>query len=126
MKKINVSAQQDEAFVFACVNGHLDVAKWLLLVGKKKIKFHVDDHYAFWGACENGHLEVAMWFYDTFPVGHITLDKGFCVAYENGHLDVVKWLYSVDPKLLVTICLHDLVSKNSEVTKWHEEIKNKT
>ena len=57
----------NEMFINACENGHLDVAKWLL-------QFNPDVHtwndYAFRSACENGHLDVAKWLLQFNPNVH--------------------------------------------------------
>ena len=54
---INISADNEYAFSFACGLGLLQVAKWLLEI-KPDINISINDEEAFRNACENGRLEV--------------------------------------------------------------------
>ena len=53
------------AFRWACVKGHLEVAKWLIETFEG-IDIHAENDQAFRWACENGHLEVARWLIEPF------------------------------------------------------------
>ena len=64
----------DEGFIWACENGHLEVAKWLLSVKPDINSLEYNLYYRYYnnyspldGACENGHLEVVMWLHSVEP-----------------------------------------------------------
>ena len=59
---------KEKQFRWACENGHLEVAKWLIETFEG-IDIHAVNEYAFRGACENGHLEVERWLIETFDEG---------------------------------------------------------
>ena len=54
------------AFRYACENGHLETAKWVLSV-KPSINISADEEYVFRDACENGHLETAKFLLSVNP-----------------------------------------------------------
>jgi len=56
---INISAENEQAFRWACYNGQLHVAKWLLSL--KNIDISTENELAFRWACYNGHLHVVQW-----------------------------------------------------------------
>ena len=65
INRVDIHAENERAFRWACKNGHLNVAKWLLALGtmdeQRSINIHADDECAFKWYCENGHLIVAKW-----------------------------------------------------------------
>ncbi len=87
-------------FESSCVNGKLDVAKWLysILPYETLIK---DNEYLFETVCANGHLEVAQWLltiffdYDTSTNDY----NAFKNACEHGHKEVAEWLLSLNPDM---------------------------
>ena len=54
---INIFAENEEAFRWACRNGNLELAKWLYQI-KPTIDVSAGNEYAFRYACINGHFEV--------------------------------------------------------------------
>ena len=73
---INISSG---IFIWTCVNGHLEVAQWLLQV-KPDINILAYAEEAFYWTCENGHLEVAQWLADEvkperYEITEVTTDK---------------------------------------------------
>ena len=63
---INISADNEEAFRWACFYGHLHVAQWLLQQ-KPTINISINNEYAFREACYYGHLDVAHWLQSLKP-----------------------------------------------------------
>ena len=63
---VNISSCNESAFRWACHNGHLEVAQWLLEV-KPNINISAENEYAFKYACGDGYIEVAKWLYQIKP-----------------------------------------------------------
>ena len=67
--RIDIHANNEFAFQWACYRGHLGVAQWLWELGYSdpvgigKIGIHADNEWAFQWACNNGHLGVAQWLF---------------------------------------------------------------
>jgi hypothetical protein len=82
---------------FACINGHLEVAKWLS--GQAGVSLTAEDktgRQPIRFACMNGQLEVAKWLSELAGVSltaegqnGLQLIRAACI---NGQLDVAKWL----------------------------------
>jgi len=56
----NIHANNDEAFINACENGHIDVVKWLYSL-EDKPDIHDKNDEALKLTCKNGHIYVAQW-----------------------------------------------------------------
>jgi hypothetical protein len=100
--EIDTSAGDDDAFCFACYNGHLDVAQWLY-----KIDTRITASIcAFSWACRNGHLAVAQWLLEINPDVDISAmeEHAFRHTCKNGHLAVAQWLLRVKPETNVSAC----------------------
>lgn len=105
------------AFLGACIEGHLEVAQWLLSKGNVDIHTSVvcvpglidtdngaysfscaGEDLAFAFACVNGHLQIAQWLYslkgvDIHAAIHTEVFRKMC---NKGHLEVARWLLSLD------------------------------
>ena len=99
---INISIKSEEAFQWACKNGHLEVAKWLLSV-KPDINISAEDEEAFRVACYHGHLEVAKWLLSVKPDINISVKNEYAFRYVciRGYLEIAKWIQSLKPWLYV-------------------------
>ena len=63
--KIDIHAVGECAFINSCLNGHIEIARWLIHLGESydynKIDIHAVDESAFVNSCINGHIEIAHW-----------------------------------------------------------------
>ena len=60
-------AKYDGAFLWVCINGHIEIAKWLWNECKtsdeQSAMLHELDDLVFRWACQNGHIETAKWLW---------------------------------------------------------------
>lgn len=113
---VNISADDECAFRWACLKGHLEVAQWLISVKPDiVISSHISSHdeRVFRMSCHNGHLELAQWLLSVKPDINISANNeyAFCRACYNGHLKVAQWLLSVKPDI-------DLSADNEYAFRW--------
>lgn len=99
--KIDIHAQNNQAFRSSCENGHLEVAKYVYSLGEidenGTIDIHVYNDEPFRKSCANGHLEVAQFIYSFGKVNiHADNDFAFIKSCENNHVEIVQWLISLD------------------------------
>ena len=62
---MDVHAENDYAFRYACGRGHLETAKWLFTLGG--VDVHAENDSAFRWACVHAHLETARWLVSLDP-----------------------------------------------------------
>lgn len=119
------------AFLYACLNNNLDVAKWLLQQNKNidgiNINLIIDK------ACQKGYLKMAklLYFHPSNPFIKIN-DNNFNIyfgyACENGYLEFAQWLYSIKPTIDVS-AYHEYAFRNTckngnlDIAKWLLQIK---
>lgn len=128
-KNINISNDNEYPFCSACRNGHLGVAKWLLLV-KPTINISVFYECPFLKACGNGRLDVAKWLLLVKPTIDISVwnEYAFRCACGNGHLAVAQWLISVKPTIDISAekeCAfrYSCINNYLEMAKWLQSLK---
>jgi ankyrin repeat protein len=97
-KLVNSGTDTQSAFRWACRNGHLNVAKWLLSI-EPSIDVRRFGDAAFRSACYNGHLRVAKWLLSIEPLIDIRAYKNstFNWACKYGQFRVAKWLQRIAP-----------------------------
>jgi hypothetical protein len=93
---IVISALNEDLFCWACADGYLHVAQWLLQV-KPKINISAFNEKAFRMTCENGQLDVCKWLLQVKPDINISVNNEFAFrcACIQGHLQVCQWLLHV-------------------------------
>lgn len=77
-------------FEWACIYGHIKIAKWLYELDI--IDIHGTKNNMFLRACSYGHLDIARWLYRFGVDINYKDNHAFQEACENGHLDIAKWL----------------------------------
>ena len=127
-KILDISADNESAFVCACDYGHLEVAQWLLEM-KPDIDISAGGDDAFCFACYNGHLKVAQWLLYLKPTIDVFVynNCAFGWACKNGHLEVAQWLYHLKPE--INVCTDNdyafryaCINEYLEVAQWLQMI----
>lgn len=121
---------------YACINGYIDVAQWL--VSNKKQCKHIDVHehidYIFQDTCKHGQLETAQWLLTFEPEEgpfqvHRRNDYPFVNSCLNGHLELAKWLLSLEPTHgHFTVDVDALMRKcrgRSDIVEWLHSVRHK-
>ena len=100
---VNPYYRESKALTDACLNGHLNVVRWLCQLLNPWQYFRLCNmNIAFYQACRNGHFDVVEWIVQTYYPRHINIrfneDFSFNIACENGHLRVVKFIFGLYPR----------------------------
>jgi len=87
------------AFHRACLDGKLDVIKYLvfrmnLRQGQKGVYklINSSDNYALIWSCHQGHFEVVKYLVETGAELHAQHEQALCLACEQGYFEIVKYL----------------------------------
>ena len=87
--QIDIHANDEYAFRWSCMNGHLIVAKWLYSLKQHSINIHINEECAFRWSCIKGHLDVAQWLYS---IGHVNIHARNRSVFKCAHKDILIWL----------------------------------
>ena len=88
-----------DAFLWACVNGRLDVLELMYEAGYTDI--HAENDNALFWACRKGYLEVVKWLYSIGNYDFMTLVLCKRVSYEEKQSKVWKWLADIVRELYI-------------------------
>ena len=105
---MDISAQNEEAFHWACNLGHLEMAQWLFQISKERghyINISAINDWVFRVVCGNGHLHVAQWLLQIKPDINISAknEEAFRWACFYDYLAVAQWLFQVSKERGKTI-----------------------
>jgi phosphoketolase len=84
--EIQLNSKNYEAFIHACIGGHLQVAKWLYQQLERKNHLPLSSttlQTAFYGAAFNNYVEVIDWLYQLDPTIHLLQKK---IVYSVNHV----------------------------------------
>lgn len=86
---------KNEMLRYSCLNGKLEIAKWLHWANQVEIYGGFIDDIFVW-TCARGHLEVAKWLYSLGKIIVNNTKNYEAISYSySHHLEVAKWLYSI-------------------------------
>ena len=88
---IDVSANNEYAFIWACRYNRFNVAQWLLQV-KPDINISADNDLAFRNACRNHSLDLAKWLLQIKP--DINISANDDISY---NLYTYEWFHTLNP-----------------------------
>ena len=107
---INIFAKGFHAYTGACINGYLEMEKWLDGLAKKKGTKHVKrmkklDHFIFKNVCSNGHFDMAQYIYSKHDDFDIACDKDFPFRYscQRNHMELAVWLFCLSDRYILHI-----------------------
>ena len=114
-KKLNVNANNDEAFREACWKGCLETVKVLIKNTNKNqiINIHAENDEAFRLACMNGYINIVQFLLDLQDnqaiqaINVCNIEWGFRWACCNGHVNVMKCLLQLKEKQRINVHAED-------------------
>jgi hypothetical protein len=97
---MNISEMNNYAFINACENGYLNVAKWLFEINPT---IHITDscyQFLFYKICTNGHLHIMQWLYQLIKNSNKYIEWNYLlhISFMESHADFAKWLLSIQLK----------------------------
>ena len=106
--EINIHADDEEGFMWACYNGHKHIVEYLINLYKNDknytiINIHTNDESGFRWACYNGHKHIVEYLINLYKNDnkyaiiniHANNEYGFRWACNKGHTHIVEYLLSV-------------------------------
>lgn len=84
--RINIHADNDYAFGWACAVGDHNTAKWLIELGEfggyGKIDIHAENYNAFKICCRKGNIDIAKWLIELGELGDYgKIDQAIITEY---------------------------------------------
>jgi len=119
-EKINIHGNNEEAFMYSCIDNHLEVAKWLIEISKennKIINIHFLHDLVFRFSCWNGYIEIAKWLIEISKESgeiiniHANNDDEFKKSCKWNNLEIAKWLCSLCDEYYIEI-------ENNRIVKY--------
>ena len=105
---INIHADNEDGFIWACENGHKHIVEYLINLYKNDNKYaivniHANDECGFRWACHSGHKHIVEYLINLYKHDnkyaiiniHADNEDGFSWACKNGHKHIVEYLLSV-------------------------------
>lgn len=85
-------------FVYSCIGGYMDIAKWLLSIASTKIDIR-GNSYLVMECCKAGRFEIIKWLSSINKLELWMIGSNFVTACTYGHLEVAQFIYSsyLDP-----------------------------
>ena len=94
----NIAYDYEEIFESSCLNGHVDIAKWLIkCMGETNFNAtSISKNFnMFINTCEYGHVAILKLLVDTFYIEtNVRNNRAFVVACTHGQLNAARWLYN--------------------------------
>ena len=102
--KFILSKYSTYSFYLACVNNHLEVAKFILEKEKNiDISEYIDNLFTI--LFEKGFLDIIIWLYDMFPNDFYMLDLNllFIESFHKKYVKLLKWIVSIDSNIKINM-----------------------
>ena len=95
---IDIHVRGEDAFISACSNNNLELAKWLWQIDPT-IDIHAGRDSAFAESCISGNFEIAKWLWKLDPIELRVLNHYSLLSYacKKGNLELAQWLWELDP-----------------------------
>lgn len=105
--QINISYNNEEAFIWTCAKGFINIAKWLLSKNSN-LNISASNDQAFRSACASGCIDVLKWLIQLKPDIDISVfeERAFTNSCFSGKLEIVKWLLELKPTIDITAVNH--------------------
>ena len=100
---VDIHMDNENAFRICCEYGHIEFAKWLVLlgelVGHTKININIFNNIVFINSCANGYIDIARWLvllgetdsYNKINNCHAN-NHAFNLCCYYGHIEIARWL----------------------------------
>lgn len=95
---IDIHMDDEYAFQNGCINGNLEIVKYLLSLDDK-IDIHANNDLAFKWSCLNGHLEISKFIFSLDnKINHEVINNVLRSAVHRGDSHIIEWVRSLHNK----------------------------